>query len=669
METVVFKWPAAWRLAQPLPAAEREALIGQVEAGAALLLHMRDDALKRQLEDDKDLQQWLTKLLYLLPPAHDLFSVDASPLPERTQKYHVHRPVSHNLSNSPRKHENDFGSLSLICAPVISIRAERHMTLYAFMLACRLPRRLLRCRLLLRTFLRLGRLQEPRLQQQQLLPCTACLDVCLLWEVADPVLCSKAAAALLESLKSSKKERLLEELRESLPAAIEAAATALTALGRRHDSPMLLPTGAAVEAAAAANGSVSAAWMSAAAAAVQPLLEALATLRAATCCLPTSFALQLWHRDRPPPSSVDAMVNSFLKAAPQQTPAAAPFAALLMRVYGALMRPPWAVHAGPSAYMLPPGLHRAVARARVLVCSCLVGVAAAQSEAVRKELKASLIRRPSRWLAQQAEELLQEWGASLLQLFEAASASGGTPDCTISDLKACGACRLLQQWRTLNINADLLEYIDSIITPQTHEPEGIDSKKPVLLLADSSKSDGPATWELSPEDAKTIAQLQDMLPEHGPGYLYLALRELRGNAEEVVSLLLENKTLAGLRSVPLQATLEGKYFLTHRAATAARAYCSERVAEEALEDDSDSSGSLYDDDADEELLAEAAAAPRSADESEVEESSSSEESGKEAPSRGAPSRGGHMPVRGGTLAARRKEAHKASVGNHSRRDQ
>ena len=38
--------------------------------------------------------------------------------------------------------------------------------------------------------------------------------------------------------------------------------------------------------------------------------------------------------------------------------------------------------------------------------------------------------------------------------------------------------------------------------------------------------------------------------------------------------------------------------------------CSERVAEEALEGE-DSDNSLYDDDPDEELLAEAAAAPRS----------------------------------------------------------
>ncbi|KAL8434627.1 hypothetical protein ACSSS7_003025 [Eimeria intestinalis] len=663
METVVFKWPAAWRLAQPLPAAERGALIGQVEAGAALLLHMRDDALKRQLENDKDLQEWL----------------------------------------------------------------------------------------LLRTFLRLGRLQDPRIHQQQLLPSTACLDVCLSWEVAEPVLCSEVAAALLESLKPSKKERLLEELRESLPAALEAAATSLTALGRRHDSPMLLPTGAAGGAASAADGGIQPAWMSAAAAALQPLLEALATLRAATCCLPTSFALQLWQRDRPPPSAVEAMINSFLKGAPQQAHAATPFAAPLMRVYGALMRPPWAAPSGPSASLLPPSLHRAVARARVLCCSCLVGDAAAQSEAVRKELKASLSRRPSRWLAQQAEELLQEWGASLLQLFEAASGDGGAADCTISDLTACGACRLLQQWRALN------------------EPETAESKKALVVPAESPKN-GEASWGLSSEDAKTISQLQDMLPEHGPGYLYLALRELRGNAEEVASMLLENKTLAGLRSVPLQATLEGKCFSTRRPVTAApsnRRYgclhvcttvttwarlwsssipnsnclyvltqmlrhfwrrrqrerchlknypplvlsssvefllsrklacmCSlialfqaalttlsssckpcllccarelrERVAEEALEDGSESSSLLYDDDADEEILAEAAAAPRSADESEVEESSSSEESEKQAPDGGAPSRGGHMPVRGGTLAARRKEAHKASVGNHSRRNQ
>ena len=52
-------------------------------------------------------------------------------------------------------------------------------------------------------------------------------------------------------------------------------------------------------------------------------------------------------------------------------------------------------------------------------------------------------------------------------------------------------------------------------------------------------------------------QLQEMLPTYGPGFLYLALRELRGNADEVVSLLMENMEPANLRSVPIQATLQG----------------------------------------------------------------------------------------------------------------
>ena len=55
-----------------------------------------------------------------------------------------------------------------------------------------------------------------------------------------------------------------------------------------------------------------------------------------------------------------------------------------------------------------------------------------------------------------------------------------------------------------------------------------------------------------------------MLPEHGPGYLYLALRELRGNADEVVSFLLENKTPANLRSVSTHATLQGNQTLDHQ---------------------------------------------------------------------------------------------------------
>lgn len=48
-----------------------------------------------------------------------------------------------------------------------------------------------------------------------------------------------------------------------------------------------------------------------------------------------------------------------------------------------------------------------------------------------------------------------------------------------------------------------------------------------------------------------------MLPAYGPGYLYMALREFRGNADEVVALLLENMTPARLRFVPTEATLQG----------------------------------------------------------------------------------------------------------------
>lgn len=48
-----------------------------------------------------------------------------------------------------------------------------------------------------------------------------------------------------------------------------------------------------------------------------------------------------------------------------------------------------------------------------------------------------------------------------------------------------------------------------------------------------------------------------MLPERGSGYLYLALCELHGNADEVVSILLENRIPASLRDVPTNATLKG----------------------------------------------------------------------------------------------------------------
>lgn len=51
-----------------------------------------------------------------------------------------------------------------------------------------------------------------------------------------------------------------------------------------------------------------------------------------------------------------------------------------------------------------------------------------QSQAVREELRGTDGRRRSRRLLQQAEELLQEWGASLLQLFEVGVLGGSYID-------------------------------------------------------------------------------------------------------------------------------------------------------------------------------------------------------------------------------------------------
>lgn len=79
--------------------------------------------------------------------------------------------------------------------------------------------------------------------------------------------------------------------------------------------------------------------MEAAAAALQPLLEALATLRVATCCLPVAFALQLWERvpqwDRPAPT-VEVTLNSLRTSVPSEAPQD-PFAAALKSVYAALV--------------------------------------------------------------------------------------------------------------------------------------------------------------------------------------------------------------------------------------------------------------------------------------------------------------------------------------------
>lgn len=621
MGTLEVSWPEVWRLGQRLPAHERSELLAQVEATALLLLHLRDDALKRQLEDDYSLQKWLRDLLLRLPTAYECHSNQGSPLPSPTQK------------------------------------------------------------LLLRVFLRLSRLHllEQQLQQLLLVPCSACLDVCLCWEEADPSLCCEVAATLLASLKPTKRQRLVSELRESVLTALEASERSLDTLSRRPDCPLVnFPLSAD-----GGHGCLPS-WQEAAALTLQPLIEVLAVLRVATFCLPVSFALELWDRKQSGDCSLPAVeaVLKYLKEPELPTSAQSPFSAPLRAVCAALTRPPWFSRSTP---LLPPSLQQAAIRARTLACCCLVGDAAAQSRDVREELGAGSTRRPSRRLQLKAEELLQNWGSSLLQLFEDCSANGDTTECLNGDLEVSGVLRLLQQWRVANVNEDQIDYIESIlstpkaVTMPSTLGEGETTQQPAASL------EAKTSLVLTSADAETVRQLQEMLPTHGPGYLYLALRELRGNADEVVSLLVENMKPANLRSVPLEATLEDaedfieqeKQGTTPPLSKIAQSAdikrqvlaLAELAAVEALEGSEDTNSSLYDDDADEELLAEAEASRWNPAESEAEESSSSNETEQEDKGPGHSLGCGRMTVRGGTLAARRKETNKASIGNHSRRNQ
>ncbi|CDJ49821.1 hypothetical protein, conserved [Eimeria brunetti] len=621
MGTLDVSWPEAWRLGQRLPARERSELIAQVEAAALLLVHLQDDVLKRQLEYDYELQKWLKDLLLRLPTAYECHSTKASPFPQATQK------------------------------------------------------------LLLRVFLRLSKLHlaDQQLQQSLSLPCSTCLDVCLCWEAADPRLCCEVAATLLASLKSTKRQRLVDELRESVLCTIEASGRSLDALSRREDCPLMSPPLSM----GSGHGAFSP-WQEAVASTLQPLIEALAVLRVATCCLPVSFALELWDRrkklDRPLPT-IEAVLKSFREPEASAMPEN-PFSAPLRSICATLTRPPWLSRPTP---LLPPSLQQAAVRARTLACCCLVGDGAAQSRDVREELRAGCARRPSRRLQEKAEELLQEWGASLLQLFEGCSADGGATECIVGDLEISGVRCLLQQWRLADVEEDQLGYIDSILsTSNTDESET--TQQP------DAPCEPKASLALTPADATTVRgdwalrQLQEMLPGYGPGFLYLALRELRGNADEVVSLLMENMKPANLRSVPVEATLEDAADFIEQEKNGAALELSkvphsadiqrqvialaERAAAEDLEGSEDTNSWLYDDDADEELLEEAAARRCSAAESELGESSSSSETEQEDKGTGHTFRGGsRMPVRGGTLAARRKETNKASIGNHSRRNQ
>ncbi|CDJ64182.1 hypothetical protein, conserved [Eimeria necatrix] len=578
MATVEVCWPEVWRLQGSLLADERSHLLAEVEVVALLLLHMREDALIRQLEVDPKLRKWLKELLLQLPSAYDCYSAEAYPLTQTTQK------------------------------------------------------------LLLRVFLRLAKLQLVNLKVQQLLslPSTACLDICLCWEAADPNLCREVAFTLLTSLKPTKRQRLIVELRESVLRALDVAAKRFDTISMRPDCPVLCPQLSAAQA-----DHTSSSWQAAAAGALQHLIEVLSALRVATCCLPVSFALELWERRQDKDSShptIEAMLNSLRKPeAPKIVEA--PFAALLRGVYAKLTRPPWTER---STSIMPPSLHQAAIRARLLICNCLVGDATAQSRAIREELSTGDTRRRSRWLEQQSKA----------------------------------------RFDLCHRSADEIDYVDSILSSPKHSGDAVVPTCASLAVPSEKKE---TVWVLNPTDAATVKQLQEMLPDHGPGFLYLALRELRGNADEVVSFVVEKMKPAALRSVPLKATLQdaAEYIEQEEKGAAALSNkilhsgdierqvlaLAERAAEEVLQGSEDSGGSLYDDDANDDLLADGVTTPWNHVESEEEESSSSRESTQEDATSEQASRGGRMPVRGGTLLARRKETNKAAVGNHSRRNQ
>lgn len=294
----------------------------QVEAAALLLLHLRDDALKRQLEDDNKLQKWLRELLLQLPTAYECHSTDVTPLPETLQKYEEFSFTQHPLP------------LTRYPSSYPSLRAFLRCIHAVFTFTCFLN---VLDRLLLRVFLRLSRLQlvDHELQQLIALPCSACLDVCLCWEAADPALCCEVAATLLASLKPTKRQRLATEVRESVLCTIEASVRALHALSRRPDSPLVYSPLTTI-----GGDGASSPWQEAAASTLQPLIEALAVLRVATCCLPVSFALELWdglqNRDRSVPT-VEAMLNSIKEPDVSTQP---PFSAPLRTICAALVRAP-----------------------------------------------------------------------------------------------------------------------------------------------------------------------------------------------------------------------------------------------------------------------------------------------------------------------------------------
>ncbi|OEH73715.1 hypothetical protein cyc_00673 [Cyclospora cayetanensis] len=507
MDSSMFRWPEAHRL-EEVAAEERTTLLTQVETALLLLLHLREEALKQEILRDEALSRWLRSLLPQLTPLHELDRLSHCPIPLAIQK------------------------------------------------------------LLLRLFLRLAQLQQgdSQIQQQLRLPSTACLDVCLCWEAADADLSHAVAAALLAALKPAKRQQLADELREVIPSAIDHATGAISALSRRPERP-LVPTRPAAE----GGEGVQEAWQEAAAVALHALIDALATLRVATCCLPNAFALQLWEgfndadgdtasTDRP---GLNFMAQRL--AAPKD-----PFSAPLRAAYAVTSQAPWYC---ASDSLLPLRLQQAAERVRRLACSCLVGASAAVSHNVRETLSQDSSTRQSRRSIQQAEDLLQHWGDSLLQLFEACYLEGGATECVAEDLEAAGIRQLQQLWRSLNINADLMDYIESIVAPQKpQDSASVSSTAPAPSSGQAKQGDG--RWALSQEDEATVQwafllflvpfvlmrrQLQEMLPSYGQGYLYLALREQKGDADEVVSLLMENMQPAALRNVPVKATLEGNY--------------------------------------------------------------------------------------------------------------
>eukprot|EP00930_Biecheleria_cincta_P003223 TRINITY_DN104156_c0_g1_i1.p1 TRINITY_DN104156_c0_g1~~TRINITY_DN104156_c0_g1_i1.p1 ORF type:complete len:752 (+),score=213.40 TRINITY_DN104156_c0_g1_i1:135-2390(+) len=279
----------------------------------------------------------------------------------------------------------------------------------------------------------------------------------------------------------------------------------------------------------------------------------------------------------------------------------------------------------------------------------------------------------------------------------------------LADLRRHGLENVAMEWLASGLVDDAqLDYLDEVCggallpkearqskqrRPAAAGPASGSASRPSAAGTSSSSSSKPrAAAATSGSDAAKIREVREVVGEgYGEGFLLQCLLHYGGNVPTLVGAILDNSLPPQLAALPIGLSIREEIAATNSAQPSEQpglssedkkwifAQAGRQDAEEIIEADE------YDDDYDDaeglgvpKLAAGAAGSESEGDDSVDPDAESDEDTGRQqyGQDRG---RGGRLkgmgkgkqskgPVQGQTIQARRKEANKASVANHNRRD-